>query len=255
MRTAIRTGIVMLAAFFSISTLYAQDSSKYQVYYIHEDPVNTSMVAPYEKTATDLVANCKKVKLADGWLTLTMEDYRYIYVTPIKDMGELDKNTFEPLEKSMGREAYLKMFADFDKCYDSHRDYTIVLNKEYSYMPGGVNINPEGTPYRHFTYYYITPQNFAKAREIAKAFHDLYVKKGSKLQYRLYRSGFGEKENYYLVVAGAKSAEEYEKMSAENRILLGDEGKELYGKLLQTISGVKDISATAREDLSYMPGK
>ncbi len=254
MRTAIKIGVVMLIAFISISGIYAQDSSKYQVYYIHEDPVNTSMVAPYEKTATDLVANCKKVKLQDGWLALTMEDYRYIYVSPIKDMADLDKNTFEPLEKSMGKDAYTKMFDDFNKCYDSHRDYIVVLNKELSYMPGGVNINPQGTPFRQFTYYYVTPQNFAKAHEIAKSFHDLYVKKGSKLQYRLYRSGFGEKENYYLVVVGAKSAEEYAKMSSENNALLGDEGKELYGKLLQITSGIKNVSGTAREDLSYTPG-
>ncbi len=250
-----KIGIVLLVAFFSLNKANAQDSSKYQAYYIHEDPVNTSMVAPYEKLATDLVTNCKKANLAEGWLTLAMDDYHYIYVAPIKDMADLDKNTFEPVQKSMGKEAFAKMFSDFDKCYDSHRDYVLVLNKELSYMPGGVNINPEGTPYRHFTYYYITPQNMDKAREIAKSFHDLYAKKGSKLSYRLYRNGFGEKENYYLVVVGAKSAEEYEKMSAENNQLLGDEGKELYGKLLQTISGTKSISAVARQDLSYFPGK
>ncbi len=255
MRAKIKIAFVTLLVFFSLTALNAQDSTKYQAYYIHEDPVNTSMVTPYEKLCTDLVANCKKVSLPDGWLALRMDDYRYIYVTPIKDMADLDKNTFAPVQKSMGKEAFAKMFEDFDKCYDSHRDYIVVLNKELSYMPGGVNINPEGTPYRHFTYYYVTPQNLGKTREIAKAFHELYTKKGSKLQYRLYTSGFGEKENYYLVVVGAKSAEDYEKMRADNNQLLGDEGKELYGKLLQVVTGMKQLSGTAREDLSYVPGK
>ncbi len=255
MRTTIKTGIVMLIAFFSLSLIQAQDTSKVQAYYIHEDPVNTSMVAPYEKLGTGLVAGCKKINLTDGWLTIQRDDYSYLYITPIKNMGDLDKNTFEPLQKSMGNEAYTKMFADFDKCYDSHRDYIVWLNKVVSYMPGGININPENTPYRHFTYYYITPQNLGKAREIAQAFHDLYVKKGSKLNYRVYRNGFGEKEDYFLVVVGAASAEEYEEMRSENTQLLGDEGKELYGKLLQVVSGIKQISGTARQDLSYTPGK
>ena len=122
-------------------------------------------------------------------------------------------------------------------------------------MPDGIELNTEGMPYRHYTYYYVTPQNIAKADEIAKAFNALYTQKSSKRPYRVYRNGFGEKEAYFLVVISAKNAEDYERMREANNQLLGDEGKELYGKLLQTVSSVKNITGMARADLSYVPGK
>lgn len=253
MRTRIKQGVCVLIACLSFQILFAQESG-YQAYYIHEDPVNPSMTSEYEKGAVKLASESKKVNLPDGWLTFKLDDNRYIYTTPIKNMADLDKNTFEPLQTKMGNEAFGKMFDDFDKCYDSHRDYVVRLDKELTYMPNGIDVSTPGMPYRHYTYYYVTPQNAAKAREIAKAFNALYKSKGSKLQYRVYRNGFGEKESYFMVVVSAKSAEDYERMRAENNQLLGDEGKELYGKMLQFVSRIQNITAMARPDLSYVPG-
>ncbi|MEO5649485.1 MAG: hypothetical protein ABIR03_06115 [Ginsengibacter sp.] len=255
MKRIIQTAVFLLALYLVPCANQAQSNSRYQSYYVHEDPVLPSMTADYEKLATGLAAECKKINLPDGWLSLKLDDNRYIYVTPVDNMADLDKNTFAPLQEKMGKEAFTKMFADFDKCYNSHRDYMVRLDKELTYMPGGIDINNAGMPYRHYTYYYVTPQNIAKTGEIAKAFLALYTKKGAKLQYRIYRNGFGEKEAYFMVVTSAKSAEDYERMRAENRELLGDEGKELYGKLLQVVSSIKNISAMARPELSYSPGK
>ncbi|MEO6681435.1 MAG: hypothetical protein ABIN48_01295 [Ginsengibacter sp.] len=255
MKSFIKSGVFFLIVLLQLSIVNAQDNSRYQLYYIHEDPVYPSMIAPYEKLAINLATECKKVNLPDGWLTLNLDNNRYQYVTPINSMADLDKNTFAPLQTKMGNEAFTKMFTDFDKCYDSHRDFIVRLDKQLSYMPGGIDIYTDGMPYRHFTYYYVTPQNIGKATELAKAFHDLYTKKGSKVQYRVYRNGFGEQNAYFMVVVSAKSAEDYEKRRAENRELLGDEGKELYGKLLQITSEIKNITGMIRPDLSYRPGK
>lgn len=48
----------------------------------------------------------------------------YLYVSPINNMADFDKNTFASLQPKMGNEAFNKMFADFDKCYFSHRSNT-----------------------------------------------------------------------------------------------------------------------------------
>lgn len=255
MKTIIKQGIFFLLIFLQLNVLQAQDNAKYQAYYIHEDPVNPSMITPYEKLCTDMVAECKNASLPDGWLAVNLDDNKYLFVSPINNMADLDKNTFAPLQAKMGNDAFNKMFTDFDKCYSSHRDYIVRLDKQLTYMPGGIDINTSGMDYRHFTYYYVTPQNIAKATEIAKAFNALYTKKSSKVQYRVYRNGFGEKEAYFMVVTSAKSAEDYERMRSENRELLGVDGKELYGKLLLVVSGIKNISGMARPDLSYAPGK
>ncbi len=170
-------------------------------------------------------------------------------------MADLDKNNFAPLEKSLGKEAYTKMFTDFNKYYDSRRDFIVLLSKELSYMPGGININPPGMPYRKFAHYYFKPQDGSKVRAIAKEFHDLYASKGSKRPYRVYRSGFGESQDYLMVVVAAKDAADYEKTRAESNELIGDEGKALYSKFLKVLSGVKYVSGMVLDDLSCSPGK
>ncbi len=254
MKNMLKTGLLALVSFLAFSNVsFAQDTSKVQAYYIHEDPVHPSMTTEYDQQAANLVTLSKKYGVKEGWLTFALDDFKYFYVSPIKNMADLDKNTFSPILDKIGETAFSKLFIDFDKCYDSHRDYIVYLNKALSYTPSGLDIKTEGKPFRQFSYYYVTPENLPKLREIAKAFHALYTKKGSKLEYRVYRNGFGEKEDYFMVVSSAKNAAEYEKMRAESNELLGDEGKKLYGDLLKVISGVKHITGMMRPDLSLMP--
>ncbi len=47
MRKSFKCAVFMLVAFLIHSGSYAQDSSKVQAYYIHEDPVYPSMATEY----------------------------------------------------------------------------------------------------------------------------------------------------------------------------------------------------------------
>jgi len=168
-------------------------------------------------------------------------------------MAELDKNSFSDLQEKMGNEAFGKLFEKFNQHYDSHSDYVMILDKDLSYMPTGINITPEGLNYRYNTLYYVAPKDYGKAVQIAKEFKKLYADKGSKEYYRVYHSGFGTAGNYLMVDRAAKNAAEFEASRDENNNLIGEDGSELYKKLLALLLKTETMTGHMMPELSYFP--
>lgn len=246
--------MTLAAMLIMLSTItIAQEAS--QLYTIHLDRVKPSKIAEYEALGKQLVAQSKAHGSNFGWLALATDQFDYYFVSPLNNMAQLDGNPFAALSEKMGKGELKKLFDKMDQCYDDHLNYTIALDKELSYMPGGISQTPEGQPFRKNTLYYVAPKNYAAAEQLAKDFKALYTKKGSKVNYRVYRSGFGADGTYFMVAVAAKNAAEYEKMTAENNQLLGEEGRKLVNRLMGLISKTNSISGFIRSDLSYAPQK
>jgi hypothetical protein len=246
---------ILLAAILMVFplTTNAQEESKNQAYVFHTDPVHLSNLSEYENVAKNLVEECNKHKAKSGWAAFKMNGSNYVYVSPIKNMAELDKNSFSDLQEKMGNEAFGKLFEKFNQHYDSHSDYVMILDKDLSYMPSGINITPEGLNYRYNTLYYVAPKNYGKAVQIAKEFKKLYAEKGSKEYYRVYHSGFGTAGNYLMVARAAKNAAEFEASRDENNNLIGEDGSELYKKLLALLLKTEIMTGYMMPELSYFP--
>ena len=255
MKNLKNTLLVASILFLSQCIVNAQEQDdKSQAYSIHEDHVKPSMVSEYEKSTKELVANCEKHNVqSTKWITTSTEDNRYLYLSPIENMAELDNNIFESLEEKMGKENFDNLMTSFGKCLDKHGDYILNLDKENSYMPQGITQTPEGKDYRKFWYYHVTPENFGTFMEKGKAIKALFEKKESKVYYRVYRSGFGSIGTYVMVAIAAKSAGDYEQMSQANMELLGEEGQNAFGELLKYTSKFEVVSARMRPDLDYSP--
>ena len=89
-----------------------QKESGPQAYWVHEDKVKPSMIKVYEQVAKDLVASCTEHNVQDtSWLTVAQNDNTYLYVSPIDNFAEFDKNPFAALGEKMGKEALAKLFS------------------------------------------------------------------------------------------------------------------------------------------------
>ena len=88
-------------------------------YWVHQDNVKPSMVGEYEKIAKEFNAACKEHNAQTSWITATTDDFRYMYVTPIENMADLDKRPFADMAKAMG-DSFGDIFNRFNKCYNSH---------------------------------------------------------------------------------------------------------------------------------------
>jgi hypothetical protein len=242
----------LLLLLFISTAIWAQ-SDRYQMYVVHEDRVKTDMVEKHKEADKALLNAAKEHKMKDmSWITFVGENNHFMYLTPIKNMAELDKNPFEDLKNKMGKEAYNKLFEAFGDTYTEHGDYILRLDKELSYMPDGITQTPEGQDYRELIYYHIPPGHWEKAEELAKSVKELYTKKGSKVHYRLYKSGFGTMGNYFLVAVAAESQEAMEKMRKANEELIGDEGKAIFDKIENMVSKREVVKGKLSPELSYI---
>jgi hypothetical protein len=234
---------------------YAQEAPpNTQAYWIHEDRVKPGMSEEYEQIGKDLVAACKEHNIQDiGWLTLALDDFSYLYVSPIEKFGDLDKNGFATLSEKMGADKLTALFSRFDTTYFEHGDYVVYLDKDLSYMPGGVSQTVEGQNYRTMYYYYVTPdqdKGFMKTQQKIKA---SFEKHNSKLNYRVYKSGFGVMGTYYMIAIAAQNEMEGARTGDENWKLMKDDFDPLLKELNKHTWKVDEKRGWIREDLGYNP--
>lgn len=254
MKTTKINFLIVLLLILPLGLLQGQEESSTQAFWVHEDQVKPSMVQDYEKMAKDLVTNCKEHNIQGlNWITTVTSDFRYLYVTPIKSMTDINYDGYGPLKEKMGDESFNKLFDAMDECYDTHGDYVLLMDKDLSYMPDGLTQTPEGQDYRKFYYVRTTAANNAKLKEKLMAIKEFYQEKGSKVHYRVYRSGFGTMGNYYMVAVAAKDAVSFETMGGENAALLGDERQKVFADMMQYVTSLEEVTGTMRHDLAYTP--
>ncbi len=248
-RSRIFMAFLLVCAMF---TSQGQDDNSTQMYWIHEDVVKPGMVPQYEEICKEFTTNIKEHNIQDmNFIVSNTLDNRYLWISPISSIADIDKPVFKDLAEKMGADNLNALFARMDKCYDIEHDYIIHLNKELSYMPGGITQTPEGQDYRKFHYFSYAPSNKDAVKQKAMAIKEMFEKKGSKLDYRTYQSGFGNRGGYYMVAIAAKDAADYEAKLTANNELMGTEWEMLYNEFLGTLTDYEVIEGWMRPDMAY----
>ncbi|WP_310379802.1 hypothetical protein [Flavobacterium sp.] len=247
-QTLLAVSLLLVATF----TVTAQN----QMFTIHADYVKPSMEKEYISVSKEYVAECKKHNLQNAdFTTIRLDNGTYLSFETITNMAALDTDSSSPLADKMGKENYQALLARFNKCYDRHGSYVINRIESLTYMPEGANAAQEGNNYRKYHYLYVTPSNAASVGAKIKAIKDLYAKKGSKMYFRVYHSGYGTLGEYFLIAVSAKDEQAHAIQSTENNKLLGEEIKPLMDDLLQSISRYDPMTGYIRTDLSYTATK
>lgn len=234
----------------------AQDASRSQLLSVHEDNVIPSKAEEYEKIALGLVDAIKTHKVSSiSYAAASMDDYTYIYFTPVDNLGAVDKMgaSFDELEEKMGKNAFGAMMKSFDACYPTHRNYLVRLRLDLSYKPEqGAQIS-EGLSFRHWDYYYIHPDMQDEAEAIAKEWVALNEKIKSPDGYRLFTNAFGLEGPLFLVVSSAKSAADYYARSEAWLKKAGDAGQALMKRTMKVVRKFESKDGMIRPELSASP--
>ena len=255
MRTQTTKLITLVILFFGLGLLNGQEKSS-QAFWVHEDVVKPSMIMEYEKICKELTSNLKKYNIQEtNHIVTNLTDHRYLWVGPIENMAQIDKPLFKTLAEKMGADKMESLFDKMNKCYDIEHDYVIHLDNELSYMPGGITQTPEGQNYRKFHYYHYSPGNAAEVKEKITAAKKLFEAKESKLDYRVYRSGFGTRGAFYMVAIAAKDAADYADKIAANNQLMGEEWVNTYNDFMGSLTQYEVFEGQMRPDMAYTPSK
>lgn len=250
----LKSTILSIAMLALVPLMGFAQESKNQLFYIHEDLVKPSMIQEYEQISKEFKEACIEHNLQGlSWQVASTSTGRYLNISPIANMAELDQNVMAPLAEKMGDEAFKDMFKRFNQCYDKHGDYTVYLNEELTYMPEGINTTTEGQNYRKWHFLHVTPENIPNLKAKLIALKALYARKGSKEYYRIYHNGFGGMGDYYVAVLSAIDEEDYAKKSKANEVLLGEEGKKLFDEVFQYVFKYEVESGGMHPDLGYTP--
>ncbi|GJM29549.1 MAG: hypothetical protein DHS20C17_21840 [Cyclobacteriaceae bacterium] len=228
-------------------SLQAQDAQKFIV---HEDVVFPSKIAAYEAASKVFAETMEKHEATDAaFLTVSLDDNRYLYVSAIADFAALDSNPFKKVSEAMGEDAFGKMMSQYDGTFESHKNYVINLSHDLSYNSNEIIM--EGVNFRHFDYWYVTPGKWKEAKAIAKEWKDLYASKGVEQGYRVYTGGLGTEE-LLMVVSWAKSPEEFYSQRAKNREALGDIN-DIMNRTMALTRKRESFDGMIRPELSYQP--
>lgn len=250
-----KTLMSLALALFFVSTIWAQEK-KTQAFWIHEDHVMLSKTMEYEKISKELIDNLKKHDIQDEkWLAASTSDNRYMFIGAIDKMADLDRPLFATLSEKMGKEALGDLFGRMDKCYTKHVDYIVYLDHDLSYMPDGMTMTPEAQDHREFHYLNFSPGNAKAVKEHMKAVKKMFTDKGSKMHYRVYRSGFGTSGDFYMVAVAAKDDVDMAQRGKANDELFGEEGGKTFGALMSNLTKYKKYEGQMRPDLGYAPKK
>ena len=249
MKTFKNTILLAILLIASIIT-YAQD-----MYVVQENVVKLSKVKEYETLLKEFITLTKKHNIQDvSWLTLSTDNSHYSYVSPIKNMAALDKESYgAKLAAKAGKDVVNKLYKRAYNCLDAELSYIVHLDKELTYMPNGFTQTPAGKNYRKQHFLYVSPENRAIVKEKMKAVKALFERKGSKEYYRVYRSGFGTAGEYYLVAIAAVDELDYARQSKENDTLLGEEGKKVLSDLFSSLLKYEVVLGNIRPEFGYSP--
>ncbi|WP_299126107.1 hypothetical protein [uncultured Winogradskyella sp.] len=244
--------LILMTVLFAFNLANAQDEQP-TMFAVHTDNVTFDMMPKYEELAKKLKENCEKYNIDINWTAISVEDGRYVYVTPIKNMAELDENPMGNLAEKMGKEAMGEMFNEMDDCYDSHSDSVIHLMPELSYIPEGYST--EGKNHREYHFLYYSPKNAKEMKEGMAKVKEMFKTKGVKNGYSVYHSGFGSEESYYMVSVAGSSDLSIAQGGEENDKLLGDDKDATFWNVIKLATKYDQVEADIRPDLSYSPSE
>jgi hypothetical protein len=189
-----------------------------------------------------------------AYLATNTDNFRYLYVNPIESLKDVGQNPgIGELIEKMGEDAFGEMMDGFDGTYDRHGNYVIALDNELTYMPDGITQTPEGENHRKFFYIYFTPENGSALRDAMKGVKALFESKKSTNYYRVYRSGYGNMDSYYMVAVSAKDPVDMEQKGAANDKLLGEDAGPVFSKVMGLAEKFEEYSGAIRPDLGYTP--
>lgn len=233
------------------SFAFAQDEQP-PMYVVHTDYVNFDKMSQYEQVAKELKDNCVKHNIQDvDWLAVSTEDARYMYVSEIKSMAELDKNPMASLYEKMGKEASGAMLDKMDECYDKHGNEIVHYIPELSYNPEGYS--RDGMNFREYHFLYYHPKNGKALGDAMEKIKKMFEDKGVKNGYNVYHSGFGSDESFFMVAVAGKNRLHVAQTGEENDALLGEERKAVFFEMIQLASRYDQVNGELRPDLSYTP--
>ncbi|MBR9999872.1 MAG: hypothetical protein KFF73_12925 [Cyclobacteriaceae bacterium] len=248
------TRFILIASIFlfKMGPSYAQQTSGTQLLLIHEDRVMAGKNSEYQKAGEGLAKLLSESNFKDlSFTAFQLDDYTYMYVSPIQNMAQLDVSPWEKLSQQSGEDKVESAMAAFDGTYDTHRDFIAVFHPDLSYKTE--KMQEEGNNYRRWMYFYYNQINQENVMNMVKEWKKLYEENDIPQGYAVYTNGFGHEGPVLVIHSWAKSAADHAQWIEKRNEMLGDKARELWGRTESLAYRIENKTGWLIPNLSYMP--
>jgi len=237
------TSLLLLLLFASSSL--AQDAPS--MFAVYESHVKPSMNAAYRDAVKKLKASCQQQKMTFSWFAGSLDDNTYVYLVPIKNFSDLDKNMFSELETKIGKDALAGQWQAIDKCVEYG------ISSVALYVPSMSYLAPAADDYfRNVFYWFPETGKEAEADKLVAEWIKLYSGKKSPNGVQTYKTVFGG-EGGYVFVGWGKNKVDYEAKVQKGNELTGDEAAKLWARTLLIARKYYTKEGWIENELSYSP--
>jgi hypothetical protein len=252
-----RLSLAILGALFSLSA-YAVDPPKTQLFLIHEETANPSMVMQYEGATKDLIKafTDKKVTSPSFMVnTFMTTDFHYIYLTPITNWAQIDSvwKDWMSAGDTVGKEKWADIMKRGNGAMISYDDAVAARRDDLSYMPENPRLKMEEMPFARVDYYYLKPGTEQQAEQVAKDYVALFKEKKVPDGFSIYMAMSGHDLPLLVAVIPAKSPADFAATDERTAAALGDALRNLQGRAMALTRRIEHKDSWYRPDLSYMP--
>lgn len=235
-----------LCALMLSFTSIAQDPPT--MYMIHLDYVKPSKLQEYREAAMHWKKTMQEAGSEEmGYNAFSTDDFRFAFSIPINGMADIDE-MYGKMMEILGEEKMKEMMSKFDGNFTSHEEFILKHELELSYMPEGI---PDDATFRHWDYYYIKPEMWNQAMDLAKRYRDYAERKGLS-HYAIFTNGFGGEMNYILVYRWNKDLLNHVMDSNSDQEKMDEEGLKMQAEILEYIDRFEHFNGALEPDLSYM---
>jgi hypothetical protein len=252
-----RLSLAALGILFSVAA-FAADPPKPQLFVVHEEVVNPSMIPQYEGATRDLIKAFADKKLASSSFAfnafMTM-DMHYIYLTPIANWAQLDSIWKDWMSASdmIGKDRWTDIQKRGNGAMTSYSEIVAARRDDLSYKPENPRLKPEDEPFARVDYYYLLPGTEQQAEQVAKDYVALFKEKKIPDGFTIYMAMSGQDLPLLVAVIPAKSAADFAATDEKTAAALGDALRVLQGRALSLTRRLEHKDTFFRPDLSYMP--
>lgn len=252
-----RFALIALALLTSLSA-FAADAPKPQLYAVHDETANPSMIPQYESVTKGLLKafNEKNVTSPSFYVTTFMtSDMHYVYVTPIDNFAQLDQVNKDWMDAAniVGADRWAELMKRGNASMVSYDEEVWTQRLDLSYQPENPRISMADHRYYRWQFYYLKPGTEQQAEQIAKDYVALFKEKKIADSYTIFTAVNGHDLPILLVTIPAKSAADFAAAEEKNNAILGDGLKALQARVMAIMRKFEQREAWLRPDLSRFP--
>jgi hypothetical protein len=253
-RSVLALGLLL----FPIAAFAADPMPKPELYSLHEEVVQPSMMARYEAATKDLIAAlaAKNVVASSfNFRTAMTTDFHYIYLTPINSFADLDTmmHAWMTVGDTIGRDKWSDIEKRNEAAMTSYNDIVVMRRPDLSYSPANPRVPMDQARWTRLQFYYLMPGHEGDAEAVARDYAALFKAKNISDSYSIYFGVMGEDLPLLVAALPAKSAADFAANDDRINATLGADVLALQARAMAITRRFETRDLILRPDLSYPP--